>query len=71
MALAEKEYTMGKTGVKKSSAEASFQRILDQIRIMDQKLTMKIDSEIWHSYQVQQNKIHYTRVMIDRVSKEK
>ncbi|WP_164218884.1 hypothetical protein [Virgibacillus sp. YIM 98842] len=68
MALAEKKYTFGNNGLEKKRAVASFQELLDQIRIMDQKLTMKVDSEIWHKYQDQQNKIYYTKAMIDRVN---
>ncbi|GAB3802521.1 hypothetical protein [Virgibacillus kimchii] len=69
MALAEKSYAMGEPGVQKQKVEASFQMLLDQIRMMDQKLTMKIDSEIWHKYQDQQNKIYYTKTMIGRGNK--
>jgi hypothetical protein len=66
MALAEKKHSWGSNGLEKKKAEASFQQLLDQIRIMDQKLTMKIDSEIWHKYQDQQNKIYFTKTMIER-----
>jgi len=68
MALAEKKYSYGNSGLNKKAAEASFQQLLDQIRIMDQKLTMKIDSEIWHKYQDQQNKIYFTKTIIDRAN---
>ncbi|MFA1820747.1 hypothetical protein ACDX78_11270 [Virgibacillus oceani] len=68
MALAEKKYSYGSSGLEKRAAEASLQQLLDQIRIMDQKLTMKIDSEIWNKYQDQQNKIYYTKTIIDRTN---
>lgn len=71
MGLAEKKYTDISSGLEKKTAESYFQQLLDQVRMMDQKLTMKIDSEIWHQYQVQQNKIYYTKTMVDRIVSEK
>lgn len=48
------------TGVKKAEIEASLQYISDQIRWIEQKLTIKVEKEIYKSYQHQHHLINQT-----------
>lgn len=62
---------ISENGVNKKEFEASLQKISDQLRWIDQKLTMKVDNEIWQSFQNQQNVINYTQSIIKKAQKKK
>ncbi|PAV29463.1 hypothetical protein CIL05_11395 [Virgibacillus profundi] len=67
MALAAKKLNHSSGGVDKKNFEDSLQRISDQVRWIDQKLTMKIDNEVWQNFQDHQNEIRYTKSIIKNV----
>lgn len=52
------------SGVNKRDFEASLEHVSNQIRWIEQKLTMKVDNEIWQSFQNQQKIIDDTKSMI-------
>lgn len=49
-------------GVSKADLEASLQYISDQIRWIEQKLTIKVEKEIYNSYQQQHHIINQTGI---------
>lgn len=67
MTVAIKKINQIQDGVPKNDFEKSLQRISDQVRSMDQKLTMRIENNIWESFQNQQNEIRYIEMMIERI----
>lgn len=71
MSAAVEIIAISENGGQKKDFEASLQHISDQVRWMDQKLTMKVDNEIWQSFQNQQNEINYTQSIIKRVQRDK
>ncbi|MEC5422500.1 hypothetical protein QGM71_03205 [Virgibacillus sp. C22-A2] len=67
MSLAVKIINSNTSGMDKRTVEATFQRMSDQIRWIDQKLTTKIDNEVWHHFQKQQEEIISTRFKINKL----
>lgn len=55
--FAVKELDSFVNGVTKEDVEVSVERLLDQIRRIDQKLRMKVENEISHNFQQQQHEI--------------
>lgn len=70
MSVAAKEIVISKNGVNKREVEILLQRISEQVRWIDQKITMKIDNEIWQNFQSQQNEINFTKSIINQAKKK-
>ncbi|OZU90145.1 hypothetical protein CIL03_03105 [Virgibacillus indicus] len=64
MAVAAKKLEVFDQGMDKNDLEAALQRISDQIRLIDQSLTVKVDNEVWQSFNNHQQEIMYTKLMI-------
>lgn len=71
MSIAVEEISIPRRSINKKEFEVSLQQVSDQIRWIDQKLTMKVDNEIWQSFQDQQNEINFTKSIINRARKGK
>jgi len=56
-------------GIAKKEFENSLERIYEQVLWMDQKLTIKINSEISDEFQHQQNELRYLEVLIESIKK--
>ncbi|GAB3066238.1 hypothetical protein [Virgibacillus ainsalahensis] len=68
MALAARNSVAETSGVNHEELEASLQRMADQIRVIDQKLTMQVDKEVWERFQHQLTEINKTRISVKKVS---
>lgn len=56
-------------GVPKKDFEKSLERIYEQVRWMDQKLTIKINGSISEQFQYQQNELRYLEILIESMKK--
>ncbi|MBP1969574.1 hypothetical protein J2Z83_001681 [Virgibacillus natechei] len=70
MSLAVRKFERTKRcdGAKKKDFEDSMQRITDQVRWIDQKLTMKVDKKISQGFQNNQQEISNTKSLIKKMS---
>lgn len=57
------------TGVSKEVAEKIFQKLNEQVRILDQKMTMKVDLEVMGYFHARQYEIQFTRDLIQKIKK--
>lgn len=67
MAVTIEEVDAVKSGINKQDFESSLQRVSDQIRWIDQQLTLKVNNEIRNSFQNQKNDISDTKAYINNV----
>ncbi|MEN1969383.1 hypothetical protein WMZ97_15065 [Lentibacillus sp. N15] len=56
-------------GIDKAMFNHLLQELSDQLRWVDQKLTMKVDHEITQTYHFQQTMIQKVQANIDQISK--
>ncbi|MFD1038652.1 hypothetical protein ACFQ3N_09650 [Virgibacillus byunsanensis] len=63
---AKKNYTCD--GVEKVEFSRALQQVSDQIRLTEQKLTMKIENELEKDYKKQQEKILSAKLFIANIS---
>ncbi len=61
------EIVITRSGVNKQDFEASLQLISDQIRWMDQKLTLQVDNTIYKGFQKQANEIGHAKALVKNV----
>ena len=67
MAVAAKEIEDFDQGMGKKDFEDALQRISDQIRLIDQSLTIKVDNEVWQNFRNHQHEIMYTKLMVNNM----
>lgn len=70
MSLAVRKFELKKRrdGAIKKDFEDSMQRITDEVRWIDQKLTMKVDKKISQGFQNNQQEINSTKSLIQKMS---
>ncbi|AIF45451.1 hypothetical protein [Virgibacillus sp. SK37] len=64
MGLAMLKNDRTRNGIDKKGTEESLQHMLDQLRLLDQKLTTSIDSEVWSCFQAHYKEISKTKKFI-------
>ncbi|RDW19618.1 hypothetical protein CWR48_07825 [Oceanobacillus arenosus] len=69
--FAVKELDSFVNGVNKEDVELSLERLLDQIRRIDQKLRMKTENEIKHNFQQQHNKVLAIEAMLIQLNNDR
>lgn len=52
----------------KKDFQASIEQIADQVRLIDQKMTMTVEKEIWQGFENNQKKVNKTKILVKRVS---
>ncbi|HLR66291.1 hypothetical protein [Virgibacillus alimentarius] len=67
MTFAVNENDQMQNGVPKTEFEKSLQHISEQVRLMDQQLTIKVENNILLHFQHQQNEIHFIEMMVERM----
>lgn len=68
MALTARKVELVEYDTNKRDFENSMELIADQVRLIDQKVTMKVENEIWQCFQSKQTKINETKSFINKVS---
>ncbi|MDO6450750.1 hypothetical protein [Oceanobacillus profundus] len=55
------------TGISKSKAHHTLQQMENQLRLIDQKLKVHVDREVWMHFQNEIHQIDYTKSSIEKM----
>lgn len=68
MSVVMEESAIPQTGVNKQEFEATLKHVSDQVRWIDQQLTMRVDNEVWQSFRNQHNEMNDTQALIKKTT---
>ncbi|MBY7143520.1 hypothetical protein KFZ56_10770 [Virgibacillus sp. NKC19-3] len=68
MSLTARKLELNEYDINKKDFEASIEQIADQVRLIDQKMTMTIEREISQGFEDNLRKVNETKFLIKRMS---